>query len=313
MSRQKTFTVGEAYAGYTLQRYLASQLSYLESRGWKGKIAKGMVEVNGEVAEIGLTVNPGDLVEVSLPERVEPEVDSTLRIAYEDTHFYVFEKSGNLPVHPSGVYFENTLTQIWFAQTGERLFPVHRIDRETSGLVLLARTKAATSALQALFNESRIEKTYNALVDCDFEDSRTMKGFICEDRSSEWRSRRMLFSPEKVNGSCKTSETLFVPVEKVSLAGQSFTRLWIRLVSGRKHQIRATLQSLGCPITGDMLYHRDETLWRKSMQKELGDDERREKLVIKGMALHSSSLVFPHPFEEKLVSVHSSFPDYALL
>ncbi len=303
------FTVTAEHDGFSVHRFLHLHLDYLSADAWKRKIWKGMVEVSGEKITQSRNLATGEQVRVTLPDKTEPEVDTSYEIILKEESFIIIHKSGNLPVHPSGVYFDNTLTHLYRKQHGEILLPVHRIDRETSGLLVLARNKAADRELKKSFENRQAGREYEAVVHGLFPQALSASGFICEDTSSQWRGRKSIFAEDKARlKGCAEATSHFVRLQTFEREGIWYSRLFVSLRQGRKNQIRATLTHLGFPILGDMLYAKDETLYRKYTTGELSEQEARETLRIHGMALHSSFLAFPHPFENRLVAARTSMP-----
>lgn len=146
-----------------LDLYLSSRFSYLSRTAWQKEIAEGRVLVNGvPVVVPGRKIRPGDMVVYAAGEYDEPEIDPRYQLIYEDNEFLAVNKSGNLPVHPSGVFFRNTLVMLLENDLGAKLFPVHRLDRETSGAILFGKSAEAASLMQKNFGT--FEKSYRAVV-----------------------------------------------------------------------------------------------------------------------------------------------------
>ena len=119
--------------------------------------------VNGEPVIVpGRKVRPGDMITYMPPDYSEPDVDPSYEVLFEDECLIAVNKSGNIPVHPSGVFFNNTLVMVLERDTGTRLFPVHRLDRETSGAILFAKDPGTASAVQKNFGS--FSKSYRAVV-----------------------------------------------------------------------------------------------------------------------------------------------------
>jgi 23S rRNA pseudouridine955/2504/2580 synthase len=132
-------TVSPLQVTVNLDGYCARRFTYFTQDQWKQEIWSGKVFLNGEVArDPAADLKGGDVLAYDESGIVEPSVDGGIRLLYEDEWFVAVDKTGNLPVHPAGRYFNNTLVSLLEDRYGRKLYPVHRLDRETSGVILLA-------------------------------------------------------------------------------------------------------------------------------------------------------------------------------
>ncbi len=282
-----------------IDAYLSNRFTYLSRTQWQRQIEEGRVRLNG--SEAGCThrkVRGGDVVRFEGVGYEEPEVDADIGIFYEDDALLGINKTGNLPVHPSGRYFNNTLLRILEDRMGRKLYPIHRLDRETSGVILFSKRRDTASAIQKNFH--RVSKTYIALV----HGTMTEREFVVD--------APMGFDPSGA-------------VKKVRMAGPQFTeqartrfrRLLVfgdySLVkaypeTGRLHQIRVHLRYAGFPIVGDKLYGRDGNLFFRFIESGM-TEELLAALELPRSALHSRSLRFFHPLEKKYMCIKSPLPD----
>ncbi len=234
-----------------------------------------------------------------MPQKDEPEADLRYRILYDDKYYIGIEKSGDLPVHPAGPYFNNTLTALVEHDFGVPVYPVHRLDRETSGVVLFARTAEYASRLSKAWD--CVEKEYRAVVSGNFKDEVTCDIPIgpaySEDdkREAIVRKKRAAYP-----GAPEPAKTLFYPIE----AGREYSLIGARLCTGRQHQIRAHLRYLGYPIAGDKIYGTDERFYLEFITTGMTDALLR-KTLMKRCALHSYKIVFQHPVTGKKTEVLS--------
>ena len=227
-----------------LDRYLTGRFSYLTQDQWRHEISCGKILLDGLIITDPVTpINGGEILTWGGSRIIEPDVDERIAILYEDEWLIAVNKTGNLPVHPSGRYFNNTLVTIMENRYGRKVYPVHRIDRETSGVILLAFDGKCAGALsESLATGS---KEYLALVHGLFPDDEMIVDLpLGSDTESAIGKKRKAWA-----GGTETALTRF---RKVLWAGQiSLVRCFPE--TGRLHQIRAHLEAAGYPSVGDKL------------------------------------------------------------
>jgi 23S rRNA pseudouridine1911/1915/1917 synthase len=208
-----------------------------------------------------------------------------LRIAYQDEHLLVVDKGPGLVVHPARGHREDTLSQLLapLAAGGEpeRAGIVHRLDRDTSGLLVVSRSQEAHRRLQAALAARKIEREYVALVE-GRPPART--GTIEAPIGRDPRIRTRM----AVGGASAREARTHFTLER-ALTGTSLLRL--RLETGRTHQIRVHLQAIGHPVVGDPEYG---TAGMLGLERQF---------------LHATRLAFDHPITGERVEVHSPLPD----
>jgi tRNA pseudouridine32 synthase/23S rRNA pseudouridine746 synthase len=229
----------------TVLDFLKERYPGVEAAAWLARMAKGQV-----VDETGLRLNPGSPYRVGACIFYYREVESETivpfdeHVLYRDEHILVADKPHFLPVVPAGRFLHETLLVRLKRKVGlERLVPVHRLDRETAGVVLFSHNPATRGVYVSLFRERKVEKVYEAL-------ARTLPGLgLPLTRRSRVVAGEPFFRMREVEGE-PNSETHIDVVER--LDGVSLYRL--RPVTGRKHQLRLHLSALGIPIVNDRLY-----------------------------------------------------------
>ena len=306
--RQLYSHVPEDEDGAALTDYLAAHFSRFDRAGWDNAIKAGLVTVNGLPALPGATVKRHDRIGYWPPETPEPDAELYFRVVYEDDSLLVIDKPGNLCVHPNGPFFHHTLWHLVGSQYGEIRF-VHRLDRETSGLVIAARTRRGAAAMDN--GNTPVRKEYLALVTGDFRGPIHAGGFLIQDRNSAVRKKKRFVptgSSEAESAQLDpTAETAVTELVEESHVPPDMTLVRAILGTGRQHQVRATLHSLGFPLAGDKLYGPDERIFLKIASGGLtGDDFAR--LRFGRQALHAAVLEFRHPFTGKTVRCESPFP-----
>ena len=280
--------VPEDAAGERLDRFLAS-LPEVGSRGSAERVLAAGVLVDGRREVKSHRLTGGEEVEFEPPERAQPSLspeEMDLRIAYEDDHLVVVDKPAGLVVHPAPGHATGTLVHGLLAHEvagGEADRPgiVHRLDRDTSGLMVVARSEEAHRRLQAVVRRRELERRYLALV---VGRPRSRSGRI---EASIGRDRR---DPMRHSLDTETPREAVTHFELVELLPRH-ALLDVRLETGRTHQIRVHLSAIGLPVAGDLVYGRP---------LELG---------LERQFLHAASLAFTHPFTEERIEVESPLPD----
>ena len=288
--------------------FLCRKFAYLSESDWKRCLEERRVEINGVPAGPEDILNSDDRLETVFGNIEEPPVRRDYRIVHQDPSLIAVDKPGGLPCHPGGIYFENTLWRLLqkrFDQSG--LHFVHRLDRETSGLVLLARSQAAARRMQEEFLAGRVKKRYLALVEGAFpEETVRAKGWLARDRASVVR-KKLVFLPEdegeKKGGAGKWCETVFRGLS----TARGVSLVEARPATGRLHQIRATLLAMGYPVVGDKLYGPDETIFLRFIRDEMTDADRAA-LRLDRQALHSCEMIFRHPESNEKIALQAPFP-----
>jgi 23S rRNA pseudouridine1911/1915/1917 synthase len=281
--------VPSSAAGERLDRFLAA-VEEIGSRATAERLlADGRVLVDGARRPKSHKLESGEALEVELPERTAstlvPE-DVPLGIAYEDEHLVVVDKPAGVPVHPSAGHASGTLVHGLLAHAiagGEeatRPGIVHRLDRDTSGLIVVARSDEAHRRLQRMIRRREVVREYLALV---------------RGRPTSYRGRieaaigRDRRDPKRVSLDTAVPREAATDFEIAELL-HAHTLLRLRLDTGRTHQIRVHLAAIDLPVSGDPVY---------GIPHDLG---------LARQFLHAARLAFPHPFSAEEVEVESGLP-----
>ncbi len=273
--------------GARIDQHLASVLPELTRSRLKALIEEGHVTLGGKPIRAALRLKGGEALEVEVPPVQTTELtaqDLPLKVVFQDAHLLVLDKAAGMVVHPGAGNRDGTLVNALLfhvsdlAGIGGELRPgiVHRLDKDTSGLLVVAKTDAALTSLQAAFKARTVEKTYLALV----HGAPPMKGTF-RTLYGRHPHHRQRFSGKVKTG--KEAVTHFVTTERFARA----SLVEIILETGRTHQIRAHFSDAGFPLLGDALY---------------GGVKKAGPLVIGRQALHAWKLKFPHPKSGKLLT-----------
>ena len=225
--------------------------------------------------------------------------DQPLPILYRDDHYIAISKPPGLLVHRSAIDAQETrfAMQLLRDQIGQRVYPVHRLDKPTSGILLFATDEAAMIRAKMLFEEKRVEKGYDAIV----------RGFAPDSGTIEHALRKLLDrGPKGKSDESQEALTEFETVSRVELpfptgnfntTRYSYVRLFPK--TGRRHQLRRHMAHIACPIIGDTRH---------------GDIKQnrsfRERFGFCRLFLHARKLSFAHPIDEKTVRIEAPFwPD----
>jgi 23S rRNA pseudouridine1911/1915/1917 synthase len=286
--------VAEADAGTRLDRFLAQPLG---SRAHAQRaIEAGQVRVDGTVRPKRHVVAPGELIEIE-PDTRERDPDTGPRapfaIAYEDRHLLVVDKPAGVVVHPARGHRQGTLSQALAGvaaggEEPERAGIVHRLDRDTSGLLVVARSEEVHRRLRSLLWARKLRREYVALVDGQ-PDSRT--GTI---DAPIGRDRRDRLAMSIDTDSPRQARTHFEVEELLPEA----TLLRVVLETGRTHQIRVHLAAIGLPVCGDLLYGIPAR-----------PPARPDRYGLERQFLHAARLSFEHPVTGEPIDVRSPLPD----
>jgi len=296
-----------------LDKFLMDRLPNVTRSRLQGAIKEGFVKVNEHIIKPNYKVRPEDVVTIALPEpprdsEVVPE-DIALDIVYEDDALLVVNKPAGMVVHPAyqnwsgtlvnalAYHFKNLPTMV---NNEGRPGLVHRIDKGTSGLLVIAKTETAMNSLAKQFFDHTIERTYYALV---WGEPDPGEGTINVNLGRSLKDRRVTAAfPEADFGRrAVTHYRTIKPLRYVSL-------IQCNLETGRTHQIRAHLKYLGHPLFNDATYGGDRILKGTVFSKYKAFVENAFKLMPRP-ALHAKSLGFIHPLTKEHVQFESELPE----
>lgn len=292
-------------AGERLDRFLVGQFPDRSRSALADWVREGLVAVQGAAAKPSLALKAGWTVAVRVPEPPPVELvpeGMDLRILHADEDLIVVDKPAGLVVHPGAGHASGTLVHGLLARfgtlspVGAPLRPgiVHRLDRDTSGVMVVARTEAAHHHLARQFSRHTVDRRYRALVwDQRLPDAGTVDGLYGRHPTD-----RLKFTGRVERG--KRATTRWAVLQR--LPPCAFVEC--KLDTGRTHQIRVHLSELGCPLVGDPMYGQARRLERPEALRRLGPE-----LGLAGQALHAFRLGFRHPTTGVSMLFESPLPE----
>lgn len=294
-------------AGMRLDRFVQTQLKRTSRTRTQFIVRRSAFDVNGAKLRSNDRVSAEQHILLWRDPWDEAPVPTELPVVHEDAHLFAIAKPAGVPVHPTARYHRNTVVKLLeAARPGEWFTLAHRLDRETSGVLLLAKTREADRAVKKqLEARTGVEKRYLAITWGAPADDRFRVDLPLEpDPDSRLRVMMRVARP----GTGLSAGTRFEVLARASARGRDYALVACDLESGRQHQIRVHLAAVGCPIVGDKLYAGDPELFARGVDGTLTDDDRA-RLEIDRHALHAARLALAHPVTGERVSIEAPLPD----
>lgn len=285
--------ITENQAGERIDRFLADSQDL--TRSFLQKILKeGEVIVNGKSVKANYKLRKGDRIEFEIPEAVEPDIvaeDIPLSILYEDADVLVVDKPKGMVVHPAAGHYSRTLVNAVMYHCKGKLSGingvlrpgiVHRIDRDTTGSIIICKNDMAHNEIARQLKDHSINRRYRAIVTGVLKDEEgTIEGAIGRDKKDR---KKMAITADG-----KPAVTHYRVLQRF----KHYTYVECVLETGRTHQIRVHMASIGHPLLGDEVYGR-----------------RSDKYKCEGQCLHAMTLGFHHPRTGEYIEVNAPLPPY---
>jgi 23S rRNA pseudouridine1911/1915/1917 synthase len=332
MNATFTFTVSSKQSNTYLLTCLLPAIPYLQPEQWLDLLLnrqetalehnikegakesiKGNIEVDGAIVHRDVLLSVGQVVRYTINDYQEAEVDCTWSQVWSNNEIAAIHKPANLPVNRTTRNVYNTLIQLL---RRESPWPdahlLHRLDLETSGLILIAKSNAVARKYQSKLDELIKRKIYRAVV-VGRPEWKT-KDFICdlatltEDQGGSAIRSQMHVVP---NGQGKTSHTRFNCLAINTIDGEYYSLIECELFTGRKHQIRAQLAHLGHAIVGDKIYSNGGEFYLKRIDKKLTAEDYKKLLtphhLLHAYEIHLNRELFSEP--QEIILRDDDFPE----
>ena len=292
---QREFVVEQETAGQRIDRFLSGEDTGLSRSALQALVSDGHVQCNGKTVAKSLKLKAGDTVLLEIPDAKPIEAvpqEIPLDIVYEDAHLLVVNKPKGMVVHPAPGNPDGTLVNalLWHCKgslsgIGGEIRPgiVHRIDKDTSGLLVVAKDNETHLSLSQQFAVHSIARVYHTVV---------YGGFAADDGFVEGNIGRHPVDRKRMAVVPKGGKAAYTAYH-VEERFPAFTHLSVRLRTGRTHQIRVHLASIGHPVAGDAVY-----------------GPRKVITQLEGQCLHAKTLGFIHPATGAYVEFDSPLPEY---
>ena len=295
-----------------IDKFLMHRIENVSRNRIQAAADAGLVQINGQAVKSSYRVKPQDIITVMMPEpqreiSLVPQ-EIPLEIVFEDDQIIVINKPAGMVVHPAYGNYSGTLVNALMFHLGDAMardpavlpYLVHRIDKDTSGLILVAKNEAAQSMLQRQFFHHTIKREYEALVWGDVKDDEgTIEGNIA--RSKNNRKVFRVYEEEDIG---KHAVTRYKVLERFGYV----SRIQCELETGRTHQIRVHMKYLGHPLFNDETYGGDKILRGTTFSKYQQFVQNCFKICPR-QALHARSLGFDHPTTREHIYFTAGLPE----
>jgi len=284
--------------GWRLDHFLKRRIGRLSRTRIQSILREQIFFSDGRTVRPATSVRAGETILLRRPAPIEPDVPRHFEVLYEDASVLVIDKPAGLPMHTTAKFWRNTLTAVLRERyPDEQMEIAHRIDRETSGVLCIARGREVASFLTRAFARRAVDKTYLALV----------KGQPPDEGRIDRRIKLLDTKSHVMMGPAPDGLSA-VTAFRVLRRFAAHALCEAHPQTGRQHQIRAHFQSIGHPIVGDKLYGASEALFMRACDEGVTPELLAQFDDLPRHALHAHRLTFPHPVTKKPLTVESPLP-----
>ncbi|GAN32134.1 MAG: RluA family pseudouridine synthase [Candidatus Brocadia sp. AMX2] len=306
--KEVTFDIKKVFEDKRIDQYLASRLPDYSRTFIQKLIKEGAVLVNGHTVKSSYDIQKGDCISVHVPvleeSKIVPE-EIPLNIVYEDDYLMLINKPYDMVVHPAGGHPSGTLVNalaFYCQNLSQANGPlkagiVHRLDRDTSGIMLVIKSDAVHSHIAMQFEKRYVKKEYIAVVEGEIMfDSDEIHLPIGRHKTD-----RQKMAVRRDNG--KEAVSIYEVMERF----RGYTLVRIMPKTGRTHQIRVHMRSIGHPVVADFMYSNHESCYLSDLLEK--ERESGEMPIIERQALHAHRIGFFHPIQNKKMEFQVDLPE----
>ena len=296
-------------AGMRLDRFVQSQLRRTSRTRTQTILKRGAYSPEAKPLRCNDRVRAEQCILLWRPPWDEEAEPTDMPILVEDDHVLAVSKPAGIVVHPTARYYASTvIKRLEARRPGERIFPAHRLDRETSGVLLLTKTPEADRKVKIQFEaRTSVTKRYLAISWGQIDTSRILiEKPMMLDPDAKYKVK-MRISREGEGGLSAATDCEILGVRTSPLTGRPYSLVRCDLLTGRQHQIRLHLSSVGLPIVGDKLYGPDDALFARGVDGQLTPEDNA-LLELPRHALHAAELTLDHPLTGARLHIQAPLP-----
>jgi 23S rRNA pseudouridine1911/1915/1917 synthase len=282
--------IGQPFAGWRVDVYLSRHYPFLTRNGWQKRMDEGQVLINRRPVKSNYKLKLMDVLHFYHPEMEEPEADTNIKVLWKSGAVMAVFKPGNLPMHENGAYRKHTFAHVLSSLEGDEWSAVHRLDRETSGIVLCGANHQVRQRLADDFESKKIRKEYQLIV----SGAPSANNWTVDAPLGDLTESRIRIKKWVVEGGLPSETEFVVEDRKESKDGpKALLRAFPK--TGRTNQIRIHAAYSGHWIIGDKLYHPDEDVFLDYWEARSTTPFCVEQTGFHRCLLHAAALEFSHP------------------
>lgn len=292
--------IPDIYWGMSIDEYYIKRFPYKSRDGWLASMAEGRIMINGRRITPEYKIKANDILDSFVKDIVEPPINPEWQSIYEDDDLEIINKPGHLAVHPTGRYYKHSYVQIMAEKDPSRkIYLLHRLDVETSGLLIVGKTNRLAAAFLKMFNAKEVHKKYMALVKGKFPS----EGVLVDEPIGLTKDSAIGVKMAVNGKEAKEAASRFELIEHRG----DYSLIRCIPITGRTNQLRVHLEHIGFPILGDKMYCKDDSVFID--YHENGETlELKKKLILYRQALHAYQVSFVHPFKNELMTFEAPYP-----